>query len=236
MKRTLNIPKSKLCVVVVTKNGLARSYDRQRHRLCDSFNQVPKFRRPHRADVARQAYNECEAIWDTAPRLKIDIKDKRPHNIRTHASKLFASLFYVELRSIPRQSPSSITCEIDIKCRLAPCPHLNAIVHEIRRQKLQIYYTASQEWLHGDFCSSNWERITAGAFDGFSTPLMLEVASLDSLLQCEIDSPVTPGHRESIIGSSYKLCELVRALDDRLSSGRELSYLSTEAECDRHDA
>ena len=226
MKRTLNIPKSKLCVVVVTKNDVARSFDRQRHRLCDSFNQVPKLRRPHRADVARQADNESEAIWDTAPRLEINIRDKTPHIIRSHASKLFASLFYVELRSMPRQSSSSITCEIDIKCRVAPCPHLNAIVHEIRRQKLQIYYTASQEWLHGDFCSSNWERITAGAIDGFSTPLVLEVASLDSLLQCEIDSPVTPGHRERISGSSYKLCELVGALEDRLSS---------EVECDHRD-
>ncbi|KAH6881121.1 hypothetical protein B0T10DRAFT_463624 [Thelonectria olida] len=142
-----------------------------------------------------QVDDECKAIWGSKAQLRVQ---KDAETAKAAAGKLFASLFYLELCRFPDFRSVPVMCDVDVKCRLNPGQHLNAVVHEIQRQRLKIHYKGSGTWFRDDFCSTNWELIKSQSLDGFSRRLRIQVLSPQTILQVEIDSPVQKRYQERI--------------------------------------
>lgn len=203
--------KNRVCIAVCANGSLLRSYGpgATRRPWVESLFQRFKllFHKPSNSDVAGKVDLECRSLWGAPPRLRIQHHPEQTMSVEAVAGKLFSALFYVDVCSYPDLSVSPGSCEIEVKCRLAPGNHLNAVTHRLHDQELRVYYRGCGEWHQKYLCLTKWDSQLP-----FSRRFKVEVLSLESRLELRIDSPTQIGRQENSSNTPCRLRDLVECM------------------------
>jgi hypothetical protein len=140
-------------------------------------------------------------LWDFRPWITIE-HPGRPGDSRAPAEKLIASLFYVKLVSLPKLGSALASALIEVRCRLAAGPHINAIVRELLERKSQLGCSVWGSQTTTTFCDASvWQDIKEGR--EFGRRIEIEVLSLDTEILLQIDN-------ENVSNCPCRLRDLVR--------------------------
>lgn len=177
--------------------SLARHWNRRRQDILSPSDQT---------DV------ECKAIWSSKPWMKIDFGGEQMESLRPIANQLFAALFYARIVQVPTFTMAPVTCQLEVRCRLLPGRHLNAVMHQVKHQKLHIHLSVSGKRQRVDLCGDYWERVQERGFSPFSRVFSVAIASTEDVLDVEIEGPYEGC--EPIGGFPCSFHSLVEAMPD----------------------
>ena len=144
------------------------------------------------------------------------------------ASQLIASLFYIELATIPCFYASVETCLVVIRCRLPPGEALEDLACMLFRQNVSIYIWTETS-AHTAFLST--EHIVQAAKQGcaYYQEFPLEVVSFKSTINVQIDG--MDGLRHNLSGCPYILDDLIadQGLDCKFGFGSYTQNLASSS-------
>lgn len=122
------------------------------------------------------------------------------------ASELLASLFYIELASVPTFYSPVDTCIINIRCRIAPGQGLRELVYKLHRENIRLFYRGQKLRFSEVFLCPK-EVLQAIERGGpFYRQVTIE-ASPETTIQAKIDG--MDGEKHNISGCPYNVDDLI---------------------------
>ncbi|CVK92430.1 uncharacterized protein FMAN_07326 [Fusarium mangiferae] len=186
----------------------------------------PKRSKREEVDLAGQMNLECQGLWGTVPRLRIQCHNELGMSVEAVAGKLFSALFYVDLVSHTSLSSYPISYEVDIKCCLPPGNHLSAVMHKVQDKGLMVSYGNCGRWYQKILRLPGWDPLQP-----FSRRLQIEGSTPEATLEVKIDCPIRIGRQEGVSNSPCRLRDLVKYMaQDRKASVTDLRKTNTVAE------
>lgn len=162
-------------------------------------------------EIRELAVSECEALWGTDSSSQVEYYGSHG-TLNTATGTILAALFYVMLRC---DSTSRVCAwELELKCRLPPGHHLNAVVRALVDNNLQLHYS----WPNSDFQTAMadwpaWRCLTSSSTITFSKTFQVEPPLLDTEMRFMIESPFSR-NPEEISNSPCCLMDLLDEQDD----------------------
>jgi hypothetical protein len=170
-------------------------------------------------------------------RLKSDVRVETADQVHHKellplSSRLIASLFYVEVVSVPTFYSAPDTCKALIQCRIPPGPVLYDLLAKLHRDKVRLYYRANETYyIESLLCDeSTLKRVEHN--EPFRRQVFLEVVSYDTVIHILIDGP--DGKRHSISCFPRTLDDLManQGLDCHFGWRSYTQYLSASRATD----
>lgn len=169
---------------------------------------------------------ESRAIWGPEACVKVEYDGRDPGAAEAVSGWLLAALFYVEACCMSETSSLQMICELEIKCRLAAGPHLNAVVRALLHDGATLHCNSSQARHQVQFCDWDiWKEITSSSDAVFSRKIAVEVDSMDCSLEFQIETKLS-GKSEHVSNSPCSMVDLFSNLPTVLRESKPCKHSS----------
>lgn len=130
--------------------------------------------------------------------------------------QLIASLFYLEVVSVPTRFPQS--CKMRMRCRLPPSNHLFNLLFRLRQRDAKVHCrSTSRQWHCKKICSMRqWQALKKGG--EFEICWIMEFTSPQSPVEVKIDGFLEEGHVSKNTDTLAKLLEQQAAAEQMRSA------------------
>ncbi|GKU05313.1 unnamed protein product [Fusarium langsethiae] len=144
---------------------------------------------------------------------------------QTISSRLLASLFYIELDTMPDASRSSQYCAVMLQCRIPPGQPLIDFLCRLRREKTSFYYQGfGTNEMSEELCTESvlWE---CERHQPFLRTVILRILSVESEVHIAIDG--LDGRKHWVSNCPYKIERLIRDQEmDCVFGRRDRKYMT----------
>ena len=216
------IPYGNLCISIFDGKDLLRNYGsdiqcstRKRSRLVRQFSRSRSKSITHIMHLVAEA--EREAIWGGSGRPTTEYHGVGLNDVRTTAGKLIAGLFYAQLRSIPDTKLQSFALQVELRCRLRPGSHLNALAHAMLQNQAILHFRYSRSWTKVPLCDGSlWDKITSSNSLGVFKLIDIKSVSFEDTLEFKIEAGRTPQTPEHVGNSPCSVTDFLNAAEENL--------------------